>query len=155
MDKYFINKLKESTSIPDIFEVVKEVVWKTIKKSRAGLELGLVELENDFEAHYLPGSNIIIMNENILKKIQETTPRALVPYIFSTLLNSYLRSLGFEEKEVKKLAYKISCEIFGKRSVIAEIVKSTRRSLHFKDIPKTAEVKIVRDFDKSNIRYIG
>lgn len=86
MNRYFINKFKRSNTIPDIFEIVKEVVWNVIKKSRAGLDLGLVELGNlpqgFLGAYYVSGSNIIIMNETPLRRIRETNPRLLKPYIF-------------------------------------------------------------------------
>lgn len=165
MDKYFVNKLKGSTSFSDIFEVVKEVVWKTIKRSRAGLELGLVELGNHPQgflgAYYVTGSNIIIMNETPLKRIQETDPNLLVPYIFSILLHEYLHSLGFfNEDIVKKLTYEISCEIFGNNSIVAEISRDMRSFFPNFIYPEGAPridspIKLIKDFDKSNIRYIG
>lgn len=42
----FKTKLKEAKTFADIFEVVKEVVLKTINKSRAGLMLGIADLGN-------------------------------------------------------------------------------------------------------------
>ena len=165
MDKHFIHKLKESISIADIFEIVKEIVWKTIKKSRAGLELGLVELGNLPQglvgAYYVSGSNIIIMNETPLKRIQETNPELLTPYIFSTLLHEYLHSLGyFNERLVRELTYDICCKIFGPDSIMAEISKDMNKFfpnlIYPEGAPKTdAPVKLVKDFDRSSIRYIG
>jgi hypothetical protein len=165
MDKNFIHKLKESASIADIFEIVKDIVWKTLKRSRAGLELGLVELGNSprglIGAYYVSGSNIIIMNETPLKRIQETNPRLLNPYTFSTLLHEYLHSLGyFNEKMAKDLTYEISCKIFGPNSIIAEISKDMNKFfpnlIYPEGAPKIdAPVKLVKDFDKSSIRYIG
>jgi len=165
MDRYFVDKLKESTSIPDVFEIVKDIVWKTIKKSRAGLDLGLVKLGNHprgfLGAYHVLGSNIIIMNETPLKRIQETNPDLLKPYIFSVLLHEYLHSLGFfNENLVKRLTYEISCEIFGKNSLITEISRDMRKFfpnfVYPEGAPRIDEpVKLVRDFDKSNIRYIG
>lgn len=164
MDKYFVDKLKESTSIPDIFEIVKEIVWKTIKKSRAGLELGLVQLGNHpkgfLGAYHVSGSNMIVMNETPLKRIQETNPNLLIPYVFSVLLHEYLHSLGlFNEKLVKELTYKMSCEIFGSNSLIAEVSRDMRKFfpnfIYPEGAPRINGIKIVKDFDKSSIRYIG
>jgi hypothetical protein len=165
MEKDFIKRLEEATSIPDIFEVVKESVWKTIRKSRAGLELGLVELGNRPEgllgAFYVSGSNIIIMNETPLKRIQETNPDLLTPYIFSILLHEYLHSLGyFDEDYVKSITYQISCEIFGNNSIIAEISKDMTKFfpniIYPQGTPKVdVPIKIVKDFDRSSISYIG
>lgn len=165
MDKTFVKKLKESNSIPDIFEIVKDVVWKTINRSRAGLDLGLIEMGNAPEgflgAYYVSGSNIIVMNETPLKRIQETNPNLLVPYMFSVLLHEYLHSLGiFDENKVRKLTYGISSEIFGEDSVVTQIAKDMRKFfpnfIYPEGAPQTnGPVKLVKDFDRSSIRYIG
>jgi hypothetical protein len=165
MDKYFVNKLKESASIPDIFETIKEIVWKTIGRSRAGLDLGLIELGNAPQgflgAYYVSGSNIIVMNETPLKRIQETNPNLLTPYIFSVLLHEYLHSLGiFDEEKVRRLTYEISAEIFGEENVITQISKDMRKFFPNFVYPEGAPqidgpVRLVKDFDRSSIRYIG
>jgi len=165
MDRYFIKKLKESNSIPDIFEIVKEAVWKAIKRSRAGLDLGLVEMGNFPQgflgAYYVSGSNIIMMNETPLKRIQETNPNLLTPYIFSVLLHEYLHSLGyFDEDHVRKLTYGISSEIFGEDNIVTQISKDMRKFfpnfIYPEGVPEVkGPVKLVKDFDRSSIRYIG
>jgi hypothetical protein len=165
MDKYLIRKLKGSNSIPDIFEIVKDSVWNIIKKSRAGLDLGLMELGNSPQgflgAFYVSGSNIIIMNETPLKRIQETNPDLLKSYIFSVLLHEYIHSLGyFDEDFVRQLTYEISCEIFGNESIIAEISRDMREFFPNLIYPEGSPmidkpVKLVKDFDRSSIRYIG
>jgi hypothetical protein len=165
MDKVFANRLRESISIADIFEIIKEIVWKKLKKSRAGLELGLKELGNSARglvgAYYVSGSNIIIMNETPLKRIQETNPKLLKPYILSTLLHEYLHSLGyFNERTVRGLTYEISCKIFGSDSIIAELSKDMNKFfpnlIYPEGAPKIdSPIKLVKDFDRSSIRYIG
>jgi len=165
MDKSFVNKLKKSNSIADIFEIVKDVVWKAMRKSRAGLDLGIAELGNAPEglvgAYYIAGSNIIIMNETPLKRIQETNPKLLTPYIFSVLLHEYLHSLCyFDEEVVKKLAYDLCFKIFGE-NIVTEISKDMRKFFPNFIYPEGAApridkpIKLVKDFDKSSIRYIG
>jgi hypothetical protein len=129
------------------------------------LELGLVVLGNRPEgllgAFYVSGSNLIIMNETPLKRIQETNPNLLTPYIFSILLHEYLHSLGFfDEDYVKSITYQISCEIFGNNSIIAEISKDMTKFfpniIYPQGTPKVdMPLKIVRDFDRSSISYIG
>ena len=165
MDREFIKRLKSSDSIPDTFEIVKDVVWSTVRKSRAGLELGMVEIGNApgglLGAYYVTGSNMIIMNETPLKRIQETNPDLLTPYVFSVLLHEYLHSLGyFDENYVKNLTEQISCEAFGSNSVIAEISRDMSKFFPYIIYPAGAPkidgpVKKVRDFDRSSIRYIG
>ena len=165
MIKEIIDDFKGSDTIPDIFEVVKKSVWETIKKSRAGLELGLSELGNTQKgflgAFYIGGSNMIVMNETPLRRIQETNPELLNPYIFTVLLHEYLHSLGyFDEVEVRKLTLSICLEIFGKRNVIthmaADITQFFPKLIYPEGSPHMpSKVRLIEDFDKSSIRYIG
>ena len=166
MDKSFVKKLKESNSIADVFEIVKEIVWKEMKKSRAGLDLGIAELGNAPEglvgAYYIAGSNIIIMNETPLKRIQETNPKLLTPYVFSVLLHEYLHSLGyFDEQVARNLTYELCSKTFGENDIVTEISKDMRKFFPNFIYPEGAApridkpIKLVKDFDKSSIRYIG
>ena len=165
MDNYFVEKLNESTSIPDIFEIVKDVVWKSLNRSRAGLELGLAELGNHPQgllgAYYVSGSNMIVMNQTPLRRIQETNPNLLNHYLFSILLHEYIHSLGFfDEGQVRKTTYKICCDVFGKKSLTAEISKDMRKFFPNFCYPEgspriDSPVKKVKGFDRSSIRYIG
>ena len=165
MEKDFVCKINESSSIPDIFEMVKEAVWKSLRRSRAGLTLGLVDMgntQNGFVGgYYVTGSNMIIMNESPLQRIQETDPKLLNPYIFNVLLHEYLHSLGiYEEKDVKDLVYEISREIFGERNKVTAISKDINKFfpnlVYPEGAPKIeAPVRLVPEFDRSCTRYIG
>lgn len=160
----FEKNLKKAQSIPDIFETVKDAVWKSLKKSRAGLELGLAELGNApngfLGAFHQVGSNIIIMNKTPLRRIQETNPELLSPYIFTTLLHEYLHSLGYlDEKEVRELTYEITLENFN-GSIVTEMAKDVTKFFPSLIYPEgfpqiNSPVEIVKDFDRSSIRYIG
>lgn len=165
MDEYFVKKFKEISSIPDIFELVKEIVWKVLSKSRAGLDLGLIELGNLPEgligAYYVAGSNMIVMNETPLKRITETDPKLLKPYIFSVLLHEYLHSLGgFDEEMAIKITFSVCLDVFGKDDVVTEISKDMKKFfpniIYPQGAPQTnSPVKLIKDFDKSSTRYIG
>jgi len=161
----YFEDFERADTLSDIFEIIKSIVWKKLRKSRAGLELGLLELGNASEgllgAYYVSGSNMIVMNETPLKRIQETNPDLLKPYIFSVLLHEYLHSLGyFNEKKVKELVYEICCQCFGRRSIISEFARDLRQFFPYIIYPSgspqiESKLRKVKDFDKSNIRYIG
>lgn len=165
MDEYFVKKFGEISSIPDIFELVKEVVWKVLSKSRAGLDLGMIELGNLPEgligAYYVAGSNIIVMNETPLKRITETDPKLLKPYTFSVLLHEYLHSLGeFDEEITKSITYEVCLKVFGENDVVTEISRDMKKFfpniIYPQGAPQiNAPVKLIKDFDKSSTRYIG
>ena len=165
MDRYFLTRLQEANSIADIFEVVKEAVWKSARRSRAGLDLGLIEMGNApngfLGGFYVSGSNIIMMNETPMKRIQETNPNLLTPYIFSVLLHEYLHSLGiFDEEAVRSMTYDICCDCFSANNVVSQITKDMKKFFPNFIYPEGAPqvegpVKLVPDFDRSSIRYIG
>jgi hypothetical protein len=165
MNEEFIKKFNEAKSISDIFEVVKDVVWSILQKSRAGLDLGMIELGNLpnglIGAYYVIGSNIIVMNETPLKRIKETDPKLLAPYTFSVLLHEYLHSLGvFSDEMINEVTFDVSKKAFGEDNVITQISKDMTKFfpdiIYPQGVPQTNEpIKLVKDFDKSDTRYIG
>jgi hypothetical protein len=165
MDRQFCTRIKAASTMPDIFEIVKEVVWDKMRKSRAGLDLGLIEMGNQpggfIGGFYVSGSNIIIMNETPLKRIQETNPELLTPYIFSVLLHEYLHSLGFfDEEQVRTMSHEICCKTFSPSNITTQITKDMKKFFPNFVYPEGApqvngSVRLVPGFDRSSIRYIG
>ncbi len=160
-----MNDIDRADTIPDIFEMVKDLIWRKLKKSRAGLELGIVELGNEPEmllgAYYLTGSNMIVMNETPLKRIQETNPKLLKPYIFSILLHEYIHSLGyFDEEFVKNLTLDICQRTFGDNCMITDLAKDLKQFFPYLIYPSGSPriesgFRKVKDFDRTSISYIG
>lgn len=114
--------LEKAKDVKDVFEVVKESVWLTLNESRAGIDLGLVELGNSHDqllsAYYPVGSNIIMLNQTPLKRVLETKPELMKPYVFVVLLHEYIHSLGYlDESTVRKLTHSITKKIFNASTV--------------------------------------
>ncbi len=113
--------LESTNSVAEIFELVKDVVQEALGESRAGLNLGFLEMGNSQQcvfAFYPVGSNIIVMNKTPLRRIMETKPELLKPYVFSTLLHEYIHSLGYQDElYVRKLTCMICSNIFGESIV--------------------------------------
>ncbi len=161
----FKKELEKVNSFPDIFELVKEAVRVVLNKSRAGLELGLAEIGNTPQgflgAYYVGGSNMIVMNQTPLRRIQETNPELMNPYIFTVLLHEYIHSLGFfDEKQTREMTAEVACKAFGKANVVCRMARDINQFFPNLVYPEGSpsfltEVKLVKDFDKSSIRYIG
>lgn len=162
----FHTKLEESESISNIFELVKDAVRISIKRSRSGLMLGMTELgwnENGFVGAFYPvGSNIIIMNKTPLRSIEQASPKLYKPYIFHVLLHEYLHTLGIlDENIVRFISTEISKRIFGEDHVVTQISQDFSKfvpnviysNLDFE--PHTGEIELVDNFDKSNVTYIA
>jgi hypothetical protein len=159
-------KLEDSKSIPDIFEVVKEAVRKVIKAERAGLMLGLAEMGgNDgfwIGAFYPVGTNMIVMNKTPLRKIAETNPRLFNSYCFHILLHEYLHSLGIlDENTTRRATYEISRAVFGDEHTVTEMARDIQKFLPYITHPEPSwtppeemSIELVEGFDRSSITYI-
>ena len=154
----FKTRLEEAKTLADIFEVVKAVVLKTMKKSRAGLMLGIADLGN----HPQAGSNVIVMNKIPLQRIKETKPELYKPYAFHILLHEYIHSLGYpDEGKVKLCAYQITRDALGEDHLATQIAANTEgfmKHLVYQDSawkPDDVGLELVDDFDRSSVCYIS
>jgi hypothetical protein len=123
-------ELDNCNSVKDIFRLVKDTVKEILEESRAGLDIGLAELGNKsyglVSAFYPVGSNIIVLNKTPLRRIMETEPKLLKPYLFAILLHEYLHSLGyFNEEETRKMSYAICRKVLGEEHLATQISLDT------------------------------
>ncbi|MFA6373883.1 MAG: hypothetical protein WCW68_14790, partial [Methanothrix sp.] len=76
MSTDYRTRLDEAKSLPDIFELVKSLVLKSMGKSRGGLMLGMANLGNHpqgfFGGFFTTGTNVIVLNKIPLQRIKET-----------------------------------------------------------------------------------
>jgi hypothetical protein len=162
----FKTKLEEAKTLADIFEVVKAVVLKTMKKSRAGLMLGIADLGNHpkgfFGGFFTTGSNVIVMNKIPIQRIKETKPDLYKPYAFHILLHEYIHSLGYlDEDKVKLWAYQITRDSLGEDHLATQIAANTEgfmKHLVYPDSawkPNDVGLELVDDFDRSSVCYIS
>ncbi len=126
---------ENANNVKEIFEVVKDAVRLTLDESRAGLDLGLVELGNGhgqlLSAYYPIGSNIIVLNTTPLRRVTETQPQLMKPYVFVVLLHEYLHSLGYlDEGTARTLTHKITSKIFN-RSTVTDMAMDMRKYFPF------------------------
>lgn len=162
MKANFSKMLKESGSIVDVFDIVKETVDYAMDMRRPGLMLGMVEAEEGFPcAFHPPGSNFIFVSEAGLKKVSRKNPKLYKPYLFNVLLYEYLRSLGFlEDGAIRKISVEVGKKMFGKNDAVAKVAKNFGKM--FPTCPhnpekfelKDAKITIVNDFDSSSAAYL-
>jgi len=166
--KSYAIKLNDAKTLSDIFEIVKEVVRKVMKTSRAGLTLGLAEMGGGEDywigAFYPVGSTTIIMNKTSLRRISETEPCLFNAYAFHVLLHEYIHSLGYiDERKTKNLVYWISRKILGEDHLVTQMAADISKffsnltyptSGYFPRNLENLELEMVEDFDRSSINYI-
>jgi hypothetical protein len=120
-------ELEQAKSFHDIFALVQRSVELVLNESRAGLNLGIMDLGNKqgqfLGAFYPSESNIIVMNATPLKKITETNEELFKPYVYFVLLHEYLHSLGYlDEKDVRNISYEICSGILGEEHMATRMV---------------------------------
>ncbi len=164
-----IERLDNSESFSDMFEIVEEVVKETFNAHRAGLMLGLAEMGargNYFIGAFYPvGSNIIVLNKTPLRRIRENhDSQVYKSYCFHLLLHEYLHSLGvLNERLVRRMTYQVSFKSFGSDHPATEIAKKGIGSLFpFVTYPTPdypfepdREIEIVSGFDRRNTMYFS
>ncbi len=162
----FKTRLDEAKTLADIFEVVKAIVLKSMKKSRGGLMLGMADLGNHpkgfLGGFFTVGSNVIVLNKIPLQRITETRPELYKPYAFHVLLHEYIHSLGFlDERMVNSKVYEITKEALGEEHLATQIAASTESFIPHLVYPDTAwkadddRMELEKDFDRSSVSYIA
>jgi hypothetical protein len=166
MQTDYQSRLDEAKSLPDIFELVKLLVLKSMRKSRGGLMLGMANLGNNpqgyFGGFFTTGSNVIVLNKVPLQRIVETRPELYKPYIFHVLLHEYIHSLGYlDEEDVKQKVYNITKEALGDAHLATQIAADARgfiKDLAYPGIswkPEDEGLELVAGFDRSSASYIS
>jgi hypothetical protein len=149
-------ELEKAKSYGDIFSLVKKTVKITLGLHRMGLMLFLGNLPMHIGAFHPMGTNDIVINRRFLGQVKNLKQKS---HIFTILLHEYLHTLGFnEEREVRRLTYRICQEIFGKNH---ETVKAALTGPwaniseeDYEEIEPELQLELVRDFERIDIGYI-
>jgi len=158
--KNIVEDFERASNVREVFDVVKDAVKHTLDESRAGIDLGLIDLGNGqnelLSAYYPVGSNIIVLNKTPLKRISQTQPELFKPYVFVVLLHEYLHSLGYiDEDTTRKLTHKITNTIFNS-STITDMAKDMRKFFPFLlypgGHPATQKMDLI---ELDDVDYIG
>jgi hypothetical protein len=166
MEDGFPERMEKASRADEIFEMVKDAVRLTLNRERAGLMLGLCNMgiapQGFVGGLHQMGSNAIILNSSVLRRISQARPEALKPYTFCVLLHEYLHALGvMDEARTSLLTQKICQEVFGDGHEV------TRLSRNFNQVareitktqgpepPGNLDVTFVEGFDSGETGYIG
>lgn len=177
MDADAVRTLDEARDHTQLFRLVKRLVEARLRKSRAGIMLGLASLglsQNGFlGGYFVVGSNAIVLNRDVLNYVKVNDPQHHNAYAFHVLLHEYLHTLGyFGEDEVRPLAHEISRDALGEEHPATRIAAAMdptsgddrhapeffRRLVYpaFGWAPaRRPEIEIVKGFDPDATPYIG
>lgn len=102
----------------ELFRTVKRLVERELRKSRAGLMLGLSSLgvapTGFLGGYFVVGSNAIVLNRDVLNHVKAKEPAYHNAYAFHVLLHEYLHTIGYlTEDAVRPLAHALSEKALG------------------------------------------
>jgi hypothetical protein len=170
-------ELAAARGYADLFRLVKRLVERDLRKSRAGIMLGLASLgvapDGFLGGYFVVGSNAIVLNRDALNYVKINQPEHHDAYAFHVLLHEYLHTLGwFREDEVRPMARAISEKALGTdhpATLIAAAMDPTvapdpRAPEFFRQLvyprfgwapQRRPEIEIVKGFDTDATPYIG
>ena len=166
-------KLTNSQSLQDIFELVKELVWKVLKVDQAGLLLGLAEMgigpQGILGAYYSPDANTIVINKTVMNRVMKLSdPLLYNSYCFYILLHEYLHSCGFyDESQNRQIVAAIAADSFGPDHAVTKLATTQDAMLKliqtsFQSGSTEAEmsqpdsgIEFVERIDRRNTNYIN
>ncbi len=156
-------KLRDLRNFTDTFELVKVAVYDKFKMRRAGLNLLLQDMPNFIGAYHVLGSNSIVVNRHVLAAIKTLakTGEEYNSYVFVVLVHEYLHSFGIiDEFKVRELTHIMCNSLFGETHIATRLAREDPASLYpeLKDLTLTKfgnDFELIKDFDKSNLSYIG
>jgi len=102
----YANRIRDANDFKDIFEIVRDAVYKTFKLRRVGLSLLLQDMPSFVGAYHVLGSNYIVINRYVLNTVKHLAKsrEEYNAYVFVILVHEYLHSLGIvDEHKVRKI----------------------------------------------------
>lgn len=156
------DRLDEARGYSEIWELVKDTVRTSLAKHRVGMMLFLDDLPFQLGAYHPVGTNNIILNRRLVQIVEASTKsqRLVNAFVYILLLHEYIHALGYSrETEARQLVYRVSKKSFGADHITSKLARTSPWAL-LKDVPLSPidapkqAMEIVKDFEKSNQKYI-
>ena len=162
----YLAKYAKARTLPDLFEVVKDIVECELGRHRAGLMLGLVDMgiapQGFVGAYFVVGGNAIVVNRQAMGMVESRSPELLKGYKFYILLHEYLHAVGIlDEGQCRSAAAGLARWAFGGGHDVSRI--ATDFGGMFRYIvapgygfipPEDARIELIPGFDRSSVTYI-
>lgn len=156
------SRLDEAEGLSEVWEIVKDTVKDSLREYRVGMLLFLDDLPLQLGAYHPLGTNNMVLNRALVDIVQaiRKSKRFVNSFVYSLLVHEYLHALGhISEVQVRSLVYEISRQCFDDDHIVTRLAEKSPWAL-LKDIPLNEieaprrTMEIVKDFEKSNQRYI-
>jgi hypothetical protein len=124
----YARRLASSHDVHEIFELVREAVKEQVGVVRTGLDLGIVELEDQGGkaplALHPMGCNLLVINRRAVELTGKEAQGHLREMLFHSFLYEYLQTIGFvPEPEVQGKVLEISLALFGRDHLVTRMAE--------------------------------
>jgi len=162
----YLAKYAKARTLPDLFEVVKDIVECELGRHRAGLMLGMVDLgiapQGFVGAYFVVGGNAIVVNRQAMDMVEGRSPALLKGYRFYILLHEYLHAVGIiDEEQCRAVAAKLAQRAFGGGHDVSRIASDFGAMFRYIVAPgygfippEDARIELIPGFDRSSVTYI-
>ena len=162
----YLAKYAKARTLPDLFEVVKDIVECETGRHRAGLMLGMVDLgiapQGFVGAYFVVGGNAIVVNRQAMGMVESRSPELLKGYRFYILLHEYLHAVGIiDEEQCRAVAAKLAQRAFGGGHDVSRIASDFGAMFRYIVAPgygfippEDARIELIPGFDRSSVTYI-
>lgn len=118
MTSEYAGRVDDARGLPELFDVVKDLVDAELDRSRTGLMLGLSRLglspNGYLGGYFVLGSNAIVVNRDVLDHVELEHPEHYNAYAFNILLHEYLHTVGYlDEAHLRGVVHELVREAFG------------------------------------------
>ena len=160
-------EIKNTKTIADVFEIVKELVREYLGLEQAGLMVGLTDLgahdKGFIGAFYSMASNMIIINKKPLVRVMQTNPSIYNYYLFHIMLHEYIHSIGsFDESQTRQLVCEISSHYLGEGHVVTQLATNIEKFMPNLTYPVAGfqpptdiNIDFIMGIDRKNTNYIN
>jgi hypothetical protein len=150
-----VARLDQAGEYDQVFSVVRDAVWKHLRRERSGLGLGLAQLPAYLGGFWPVTGNILVLNESLIESVRShaRSPRELNGFLFVLLAHEYIHALGYlDERATRKLTAEVALAAFGPEHPATKLASGDLwRMLPFlRDAPSdgTGRMRIVSGFDR-------
>jgi len=156
------SRIEKAQGFSEVWDIVKDTVKDSLGEHRVGMMLFLDDLPLQLGAYHPIGTNNIVLNRTLVQIVEAATQskRLVNAFVYSLLVHEYLHALGhIPEGEVRPLVYQVSKDCFGEDHIVTRLAEKSPWTL-LKGVPLSQieapkrVIEIVKDFEKTNQRYI-
>jgi len=156
------SRMEKAQGFSEVWEIVKDTVKDSLGEHRVGMMLFLDDLPLQLGAYHPIGTNNIVLNRTLVQIAEAATQskRLVNAFVYSLLVHEYLHALGhIPEGEARPLVYQVSKDCFGEDHIVTRLAEESPWAL-LRGVPLSQieapkrVIEIVKDFEKTNQRYI-